>query len=99
MKISDFDKLGTKFLRIRDNKFCATSWRLLHKLYCRSTSGQSTNYNDQFLNSCLGAFSINERSREAAAPTTHSVVRSTPSLNLNSIVKIKYYYYERLRLR
>ena len=25
---------GTKFIKIRDKKFSANSWRLLHRLYC-----------------------------------------------------------------
>ena len=25
---------GTKFIKIRDKKFCANSWRLLHRLQC-----------------------------------------------------------------
>ena len=31
---------GTKFIKIRDKKFCANSWRLLHRLYspARATS-------------------------------------------------------------
>ena len=32
VKLKGIATFGTKFIKIRDKKFCANSWRLLHRL-------------------------------------------------------------------